>query len=354
MDDKTEKDGKQEENPFAGFISEGFEGGELAQESAKAAEEGDGAEKKSKAADEATSKDEEGETDGKDAAADNQGGDEGSGADKEKAVASDEEDEEGEEDGEGEDEEKSPQAKKGPKETFQQRINELTKARREAERHAEALERRLGEIEVKLRQDLTAQQDEGKQEEDLPPEAEDFEYGEIDPNYIKALVDFETKQVLAVAKEEFKQERQAEAAAQEAQELRHKWDAQVERGAENFDDFHEKVVTGAEKGEWSLTPDMAELVIESPVGAEIAYYLATHSQESAQVAVQSPLRQAAYFGRLEARFSSPADAPKAKKAKKATKAPPPVAHARGAGGKFQPSASTDDFAVFEAMANGAK
>ena len=192
---------------------------------------------------------------------------------------------EGEEDGEGEDEEKSPQAKKGPKETFQQRINELTKARREAERHAEALERRLGEIEVKLRQDLTAQQDEGKQEEDLPPEAEDFEYGEIDPNYIKALVDFETKQVLAVAKEEFKQERQAEAAAQEAQELRHKWDAQVERGAENFDDFHEKVVTGAEKGEWSLTPDMAELVIESPVGAEIAYYLATHSQESAQVEI---------------------------------------------------------------------
>lgn len=246
------------------------------------------------------------------------------------------------------------------KKSVQERINELTRARREAERRAEALEARIREIE---RQQAPPTQ---KQEptpapapvtkpaaEAADPEApkpEDYEYGELDPRYITALAVHGANQRFAELRAE-EQQRQAEAQAREQQSrMVERVDKMLDAGSKKHDDYYEKVIIGAEQGVWPLSAELGELILESDVGHDIAYHLATHPEEAHRVNSASPMEQARYFGRLEAKFSAEraaAPATGGKPAPRTPKAPPPVEGARGAGGSFQPSADTDDFAAFE-------
>lgn len=262
--------------------------------------------------------------------------------------------EDGEEDPEGtEGGERPPK----PKQTAQERINELTKLRREAEREAEDYKARLQEYE---RQRQEPPREEPPREEpkapepqraegeaEGPPDPQDFEYGELDSRYITALVDYQTD--LRWAKHQRKMEEQWEQAQvqQEQAATREKFNAKVDEGSKKHEDFYDKVVIGAEKGAWALSEDLGKLLVDSEVGDDIAYYLATHPEESATIYRQSPVEQARFFGRMEAKFSADRTAAPGKSEVKTPKAPPPVLPARGSDGKFQPSADSDDFSAFE-------
>ena len=62
--------------------------------------------------------------------------------------------------------------------------------------------------------------------------------------------------------------------------------------------------------------------MESDVGVDVAYYLATHVKESAEIAKLPPLQQIRALYDLEAKVSQPKAAP-------VSKAPPPVKPVRG-------------------------
>lgn len=255
------------------------------------------------------------------------------------------------------------------KRTVQERINAYRRAAGAAERHAaakdgenEELRRRLAAYEkgeVKPGEQVTKK---AAPAGDKEPQPADFEFGELDPKYIRALARYEAKQEAAQAKQEIAQDRQTAAQQREMVELKAKADAVVERGIAEFEDFEELVIDGAKQGAWALSQDMLTLMAESEVGHKVAYHLASNPKEAARIAGLTPMGQAAAFGRLEARFSSESsDAAAAEQEKtkvdpskvaKTTKAPNPVKPARGAGGSNQVGGDTSDFAAFEALVKG--
>jgi hypothetical protein len=68
----------------------------------------------------------------------------------------------------------------------------------------------------------------------------------------------------------------------------------------------------------AITPAMAEVIMESDVGPEVAYHLGTNPAEAARIASLSEKLQAKELGRLEERLSQPVKAPQAR-----TPPPPP-------------------------------
>lgn len=59
-----------------------------------------------------------------------------------------------------------------------------------------------------------------------------------------------------------------------------------------------------------ITPSMAEVIYDSEAGPEIAYHLGKNPAEAARIAALPAIRQAAELGRLEAKISAPKPLPK--------------------------------------------
>jgi hypothetical protein len=267
----------------------------------------------------------------------------------------------GEEPGEEGDEDKPDDKPKTPKKTVGERIRELTRARGDEERAKEALAEENASLKARLdaleRGEKPPAKPNGKAAEakdPAAPKASDFKYGEIDPDYLDAVIDFKTEQRLKAADAK----REAEAVEKERAErttyYEGKRDAMAEAGVAEFgEDYMTTVIEGAVDNKYPVSPVMAQLTLESEVGYKVAHHLATHPKEAREVAGKSPLAQAAYFGRLEERFLS-GKKPAAAKTEppEPPRVPnPPRSNVRGAGGKFTVTADTDDFAAFEAMAN---
>lgn len=254
------------------------------------------------------------------------------------------------------------------KKSVSQRIDELTRARGEAERRAEAAERRLRELErgTPAQPDpvLTKPADKGIDETSLStkPNPQDFTFGEIDPLYIEALAqhaaDAAAKRVADELRAQQESTRQADAAARIKAEVDQKYTAKVQDGLARYKDFKEVVLDTAE-GEtpkWPLSAETGKHILDSEVGADIAYYLATNlaaAQDLFDLGDENsprydPVKHAVALGRLEERIVQRRESLKKRVVSKAPQ--PPSQQVRGAGGKFQVGASTDDFAAFEAMA----
>ena len=237
---------------------------------------------------------------------------------------------------------------KKPKKTAQERINEITRARHQADRDLaaerearRALEERLAAVE---KRGLTPEKPGATKDASAEPKADDFEYGELDSRYIEAKIEYGVKSALAAAKAEDETKRQSEAAAAKQTELQTKYQSFEKIGLEKYDDFEDVVIAGARSGAWKPTPVIGELALGSEVGPDVIYHIASNPKEWAAVSGKSPLEQAAYFGRLEAKFSSASDVPNQPVQVKTTKAPPPVKPVRGAGSKtsFDPRTCTQE------------
>ncbi len=222
-----------------------------------------------------------------------------------------------------------PKAKK----TAQDRIDELTRARREAEREAKYF-RDLYEGKAQ------PQRETAKDEGPKAPDPNDFDMGDMDPRYLDALVDFRVQQGLDKVQSRVAQDLHLQAGARV-------WEARQDEARAKFADYDEKVIDGAHN--WPCTPEMAEAIRTSDAGGEVAYHLASNPDEARRIATLAPIAQARELGRIEATLTAtPKDPPSVK----TTNAPkPPQAQARGAGGQFMPNAATPNFAEFEAMAN---
>lgn len=270
--------------------------------------------------------------------------------------ADDEADEdEADEDETDEDEDVDPPK---PKKSVSERIGELTKARRDAEARADKAERDLAALRngkgKATGQDDKAGELTAEGEEDTSakrPEAKDYQYGEIDPEFIEALADWKIEQKLNERDKKANDTRLHEADRALAQEFVQNIGKVYDAGKKLFPkDFQTKVIDGANKGQWDLTTETALLISKSKVGAQIAYHLATNHGVAAEIAKLDPLDQARRVGRLEARYLE--------KSKKPTPKPPKARAmpdaVRGAGGKFSTPSDTKDFNAFEKMARQAE
>ncbi len=262
------------------------------------------------------------------------------------------------------------------------RYTDAHRTAKAAERRADAAERRAADLERRLAAletggkaaPLTADKDSGKNAADDAPDPTDttkYQYGELDPKYLKDLSRYEAKAAIREDQEKAKTATAA-AADKEAQDaFKERVATFAEAGEEEFEDFHETVmetlITKDNPDGWPCSATLGELLMDSEHGPSIAYALATDVVEARRVFKMSEPRQAIWFGKKEAELDTAGSAANEQNQGKApaaaaggksqtkvpvreSKAPPPPSRLPGGSGNRVPNAATTDFAAFEAQA----
>lgn len=251
-------------------------------------------------------------------------------------------------------EEEAP-AEPAPKKTrFQERIDELTAGKREAERKAAELETRLAKLEEAKQ--TTAPSPAPKAETEGPdPYAKNedgtdvYALGEYDPAYLKDYVNhlMSNKEQEAVTK----QAEQAQATAIEAERiaLQESWESKLEPARERYPDFQEKgqeLISSFDGIDPAYGEYLSAQIMDLDFGTDVLYYLATHPDE-AQAIVESGARKATVaLGRLDAKFGFSEE--EKQKVRKVSQAPTPPPTNKGAAqvGSEVPD-DTNDLDAFE-------
>lgn len=210
-----------------------------------------------------------------------------------------------------------------PKKSAQDRIDELTRARREAERDAEYWK-------AKATQPQTEAQAAPVPEAPARPDPSEYQDGALDPQFIEDLTDWKTDQAVARSL----QQRDAEGRTKTA---RQSFD---ERAARLYPDG-EPAGLQAIRQMPTLPVAVQDVVLTSEDGPKLAEYLGSNIGELQRLSTLSPALQAYELAKIEIKLAAP------KPAKTITDAPPATPQVRGSGGRFTVGADTDDFAAFE-------
>lgn len=258
----------------------------------------------------------------------------------------------------------------GKSRSVQQRINQAIRGRNAAEARATAAEGRMASMEARLaameRGDKAPLTGDAKPANngDVAPDPKDFEFGDLDAGYIRALARFETKQELAADRTKQTDERRVAQERQNASVVAELARAFEDAGADKFDDFEEVVMQGARDKAWPLSETLGAALLESDFGPDVAYKLASDPKLAKEIAALPPLKQVAWLGKQEAEFDAGSgddgqaeagkseDKPRTGKEPPVTKAPAPVQRARGTGASTPSNSAGYDFAAFEAEAMG--
>lgn len=207
-------------------------------------------------------------------------------------------------------EKEQPKSEKRP--GVQSRIDELTRARYEAEREA------------KFWREQAAKSQTPSTDAPKPTRADFAD----DDAYFEALADYKAEQKVR----QFSQQTQAERAQE----------AQARQTASQFDLYQERVqqadlpdyaeVVG--QSDVPAAPHVLESILDSDVGPQLAYHLAKHPDVAERLNAMTPVQAAREIGRLEAAVASPAAAQPTPPAKRTTTAPAPINPVRGGNGQF--------------------
>jgi hypothetical protein len=210
----------------------------------------------------------------------------------------------------------SGQAPKPRRRSPQERIDEVTRARREAER-----ERDYWREEAARAAHHQANQ---------APDPGAFPHGRADPHFIQALGAHTARQEFQRLTAELGRQAQAHA---EEKEWSGRQDAFASNQPDYFDALHERP--------WACSQAMADAIRSSDEGAAVAYHLARNPGEAQRLFGLKPLAQIREIGRLEARLARGSHGPAI------SGAPTPAPFARGTGSRFKIDPATGDFAAFE-------
>lgn len=185
----------------------------------------------------------------------------------------------------------------------QERVNEITRARREAERRAEALEREL----ATYRQQQPAQHQ--PQSQDKPPQLADFDYDQ--DAWSRAVTEYAIAQAESRVEKKFTTKTQQE----QQQSVQRSFEERAAKYAAEHPDFDKAVDDLGKTVRFS--PEIIEAVGVSEQGPAIVHYLAQHLDEADRIARLPAHLAAVQLGRIEAQLSQP-------KPKPVTKAPDPA------------------------------
>lgn len=211
--------------------------------------------------------------------------------------------------------EQDAKAKAGTDPAVQKRIDELTRLRKEAEEFAEdeyngrlRAEGRVQELE----RQVVAMQPPPKVEELKEPDPKAFtDIGD----FIKAEREYQgklTERAIAKARDE----ERARAVVERQNEL---LKTRIEQAKKDIPDFV-AVIEAADRVKVAVPQHVQELIIESEVGPQLAYYLAKNPDEQKRIFAMTPAKALAALGRIEATY----DKSEGKAEEKPEAKPPPI------------------------------
>ena len=218
-----------------------------------------------------------------------------------------------------EDETPQPAKKKGG---FQKRIDKLT--------------REKAELEAKVASLTTPKKDEPAEEA-----APDPLFFESQADYIAALVKFETKKAKEEAKAEIVAEAKKEAEKKEVEAKTSTWQTRVQDAHKAHPDLAELL-----EQDLPVSPMVNDVLIESEIGGELLYYLASNPDELAEISKKGPIAAAKALGLIEDRLLKTAEKkpePPAVKVTQAKRPITPITGGKGSGGVKSP----DDMSLEE-------
>lgn len=238
--------------------------------------------------------------------------------------------------GEGEGQGESPPK---PKKTAQERIDELTAARRQAEREAKEAREEAARWRTEAEQRAATSQTptpQGGDGGDGKPNPEDFQDGVYDPAYVEALTDWKADQAVSRRLNERDQVRTQQTALT----------AFNARAAEAFPDGEPEGLK-ALKAMPQLSQTVAMTILDMEDGPKVADHLGANRAELHRIETLAPHLQVLELAKISTALA-------AKPAPVVNKIPgapePPDNRVRGAGGQFRTPPDTSDFAAFEKMA----
>lgn len=185
----------------------------------------------------------------------------------------------------------------------QERVNEITRARRDAERRADALEREL----ASLRQQQPAQH--SSQGPEKAPTLADFNYDQ--DAWSAAVIEHAAKLAAAKAEQTFTSKTQQ----QRQQDAQRTFEERAAKYAADHPDF-DKAMDDLGRT-IRFAPEVVEAISLSDHGPAVVHYLAQHLDEADRVARLPVHLAAVQLGRIEAQVSTP-------KPKPVTNAPNPA------------------------------
>lgn len=135
---------------------------------------------------------------------------------------------------------------------------------------------------------------------------------------------FETPEAYAEALAEVKAEQKAVVILEKQKVLsvEARFDELQDEAQEKYEDYYQVIKSDS----LAISTNMAQVIKESDIGPDIAYFLGKNPAESARIYALSPLAQAKEIGRIEAQLSS-----EPPKAKKTTNAPDPISPVKASG-----------------------
>lgn len=207
----------------------------------------------------------------------------------------------------------------------QERIDELTRSRREAEREVE-----YWKIRANGGQAQPAQQ----QTKDSRPQRESFQ---SDDDYQEALVDYRVEQRLAKRDQETK-------AVQQQSEKANSWVQRLEAARTEISDFNDVMETA----DAPVAAHVADLIMEHDHGPKVMYNLAQNPEMIEKLNNMPPGKAAFEIERLASQFNKPAPASSSKPAVEVSKAPKPAAQSVGAGRSTQKDPGDMDMDEYKA------
>lgn len=246
--------------------------------------------------------------------------------------------------------EETPKQKK--KQTFQDRINELTAKTRETERREQALLERLAALEAAT-----------KKEPELPPvepagaigpqpdevdENGDLKYalGQFDPEYIRDFTRFTIAQEAEAFKEQQEAQRKQAELQTEQQVAQAAWNEKMIAAEAELPDIREKgesLIQTFDTIDAGYGEYLASTLMALDNGPEVLYYLSDNPDETKKIVASGPVAATIALGKLDAQMTKPKAT-----VKKVSEAPtPPPTRARGSGGRFDIPDDTDDLEAFE-------
>lgn len=241
-----------------------------------------------------------------------------------------------------------------------------------AEARADTLEARLAALESGGTKPLDSATKDGKTAtKDAEPDAKDFEFGEVDPKYIRALSRWEVRQELAETQKTQQTQQQTAEQRRAAAAFTAKREAFEDAAFGLYDDFKEVVLDtvtlpDTDPDSWPLSVTLRDLCFDSDQGPRVMYALASDPKEARRVEKLTVSEKQRWFFKQEAKYEAEAASGEQEEvedgatrqqqqlpARQVSKAPPPPKRNNGGSGNKTVSSATTDFRAFEALASAA-
>lgn len=228
--------------------------------------------------------------------------------------------------------------KQNPK--LEKRFSELTKARKQAEENAAKAQAEKEQLEARLREYEDRQAPQQQQVDESPigrePRADQFDDAF---EYAKALAEWSAEKAL-YDRDQQEANRKIE---EERQKVLKTWSEKLEKAKPNLADFDEVI----ESTQVVVSNEVRDAIIESDVGPEILYHLASLDGEEAEKFQALPVSKALReIGKLEARFekqeAAEETAVRSKPVVQKSKAPAPLSPLKATGSAMESLIGSDN------------